>query len=60
MTRFSTWIGSLFVYRLTQFGFRTSTSEQRLWLAALGGRTVERTRTSRNAHDLAFCSGKMT
>ena len=37
MTRFSSWIGSLFVYRLTQFGFRTS--EQRLWLAALGGRT---------------------
>ncbi len=39
MVRFGTWIGSLFVYRPPQFGFRPS--EQRLLLAALGGRTDE-------------------
>jgi len=39
MVRFGTWIGSLFVYRPPQFGFRPS--EQRLLLAALGGRSDE-------------------
>lgn len=37
MTRFGTWIGSLFVYQPPQFGFRPS--EQRLLLAALQGGT---------------------
>src|SRR5712691_7486581 len=39
MVRFGTWIGSFFVYRPPQFGFRPS--EQRLLLAASGGRTDE-------------------
>ena len=39
MVRFGTWIGSLFVYRPPQFGFRPS--EQRLLLAALRGGTDE-------------------
>ena len=37
MTRFGTCISSLAVYRLPHFGLRAS--EQRLWLAGLGGRT---------------------
>ena len=39
MTRVGTWIGSLFVYRSPQFGFRPS--EQRLLLSALQGGTDE-------------------